>query len=56
VTRVNGELDTHPELVNKSPYGEGWLLEVRPADYASEAKSLMDAGSYAAFLNTLLKK
>ena len=56
VAKVNGGLDTHPELVNKSPYGEGWLLEVRPKDYSSEAKSLMDAGSYAAYLNTLLKK
>lgn len=56
VTGVNGELDSHPELVNKSPYGEGWLIEVRPADFAAESKSLLDAGAYSAYLNTLLKK
>ncbi len=56
VTKVNGELDSHPELVNKSPYGEGWLIEVKPANFASESKSLLDAGTYASYLNTLLKK
>jgi glycine cleavage system H protein len=56
VARVNGELDSHPELVNKSPYGDGWLAEVKPADFARESKSLMDAGAYAAYLNSLLEK
>ena len=55
VTRVNGELDTHPELVNKSPYGEGWLVEVKPMNFAAESKSLLDAPAYAAYLNSLLK-
>lgn len=56
VAKVNGGLDSHPELVNKSPYGEGWLIEVNAKDFASESKSLLDAGAYAAYLNTLLKK
>src|SRR5579863_8565514 len=30
VTKLNEQLDSHPELVNKSPYGEGWLLELSP--------------------------
>ncbi len=56
VARVNAELDSHPELVNKSPYGEGWLIEVKAADFASEKKALMGASAYAAYLGTLLKK
>jgi glycine cleavage system H protein len=56
VTKVNSELDSHPELVNKSPYGEGWLIEVRPTDFTSESKSLLGAGAYSAYLGTLLKK
>ena len=56
VTNVNGELDSHPELVNKSPYGEGWLIEVKPTNFAAESKSLLDAGAYAAYLSSLLKK
>jgi glycine cleavage system H protein len=56
VSKVNAQLDSHPELVNKSPYGEGWLIEVKPSDYSAEAKSLLDAKAYAAHLRTLLEK
>ncbi len=56
VTKVNPQLDSHPELVNKSPYGEGWLVEVKPTNIASEKKALLDAKAYAAHLDTLLKK
>ena len=55
VTKVNSELDNHPELINKSPYGQGWLVEVKPSDFASERKSLIDAKAYADYLGTLLK-
>jgi len=56
VTRVNKELDSHPELVNKSPYSEGWLVEVKALDFASDRKQLLDAKQYAAHLETLFKK
>jgi glycine cleavage system H protein len=56
VVRVNDQLDSHPELVNKSPYGEGWLIEVRPSNFSTDRKALLDANGYAAYLNTLLKK
>jgi glycine cleavage system H protein len=56
VARVNSQLDSHPELVNKSPYGDGWLIEVKPSNFPAERKSLMNATAYAAHLGTLLKK
>lgn len=56
VTKVNTQLESHPELVNKSPYGEGWLVEVKPTDFAAEKKALLDARTYAAHLTALLKK
>jgi glycine cleavage system H protein len=56
VVKVNDQLDSHPELVNKSPYGDGWLIELRPSNLSKERKSLLDANGYAAYLNTLLKK
>ncbi len=56
VTRVNADLDSHPELVNKSPYGEGWILEVKPADFTTERKALLDNKAYALHLEELLKK
>lgn len=46
---VNEALIERPELVNSSPYGEGWLLRVRLAD-ASELEALLDAAAYRALL------
>ena len=54
VVKVNSQLDSHPELINKSPYGDGWLIEVKPTNFASEKKSILDAKDYAAHLNGLL--
>ena len=45
VIEVNKVLDDKPELVNTSPYGDGWMIVLEVADPA-EAKSLMDAASY----------
>jgi glycine cleavage system H protein len=56
VTKVNQQLDSHPELINKSPYGEGWLIEINPSDLSSEKKRLLDARAYAAHLADVLKK
>jgi glycine cleavage system H protein len=36
-----------PEELQNDPYGEGWLLQVRPADPA-EIDGLMDAATYGA--------
>ena len=47
VIAVNDELADAPELVNESPYGDGWLIRLRMADDA-EAASLLDAAGYRA--------
>ena len=56
VTKLNSELDRHPELVNKAPYTDGWLVEVRADDFASDRKRLLDASQYRAHIEALLKK
>ena len=38
-----------PELVNESPFGDGWLVKVELAD-ASELDALMSAEEYDSFL------
>jgi glycine cleavage system H protein len=49
VTARNTALDANPELVNSSPYDEGWMFEVRPDDPAS-IDSLLDAEGYRSLL------
>ena len=46
VTRVNAALTDRPELVNSSPYDEGWIYEIEAANPAA-ANELLDAGAYA---------
>jgi glycine cleavage system H protein len=47
VVEVNDALTDSPELVNQDPYGEGWLVRIRPAE-AGLPDSLMDAEAYSA--------
>jgi glycine cleavage system H protein len=49
IVERNALLDERPELVNESPYGDGWLVVVEVAS-PSELESLMDAAAYQAFL------
>ena len=50
VTERNEALDASPELVNSDPYGEGWMLAIRPDD-ASAVDGLLDAAAYQAGLD-----
>ena len=49
VTGVNEAVIENPDLVNRDPYGEGWLIRVRLDDVAS-ANSLLDVAAYRALL------
>jgi glycine cleavage system H protein len=49
VAAVNPLLDERPELVNEQPYGDGWLLAIRPEDPAA-IDGLLTAESYRGFI------
>ena len=51
VTGRNEQLDGAPELVNSDPQGEGWMIEIRPADGVASAltgEGLLDLEAYTA--------
>ncbi len=50
VLEQNPALEENPELVNKDPYGEGWLIKIKPAADA-DFDSLLDAEAYKALIN-----
>jgi glycine cleavage system H protein len=50
VLEQNEALADNPALVNTDPYGEGWIVKLKPADPA-EAESLLDAEAYKALIN-----
>lgn len=47
VIAVNAKVSDAPEIVNKDPYGEGWMFRITPSNPA-ELNGLMDAGAYEA--------
>ena len=49
VTGINLTLEDHPEYINQSPYGNGWIIEIRMSD-AEELHDLMDHEKYRAFV------
>lgn len=49
VTAVNTALDERPELVNESPYTDGWFFKLKDVDPA-ELDALMDAAAYEKYV------
>ena len=49
IVERNTALDASPEKVNETPYGDGWMIKVRPAN-AADLERLLDAKAYAALL------
>jgi glycine cleavage system H protein len=47
VTARNDKLDDSPDLINRDPYGEGWILELEVSE-ESELDDLLDAAAYGA--------
>ncbi len=46
VTEVNGALTDNPALVNQEPFGDGWMIKLKPTR-AEDLKSLLDHTQYA---------
>ena len=49
IAEVNKELAGTPELVNRDPYGKGWMVKIRLTN-PDDLKGLLDAAAYKALL------
>ncbi len=56
VLEVNNALSDAPELVNKTPYSEGWLTIIRPEDLKKDLPGLMKPEDYRSFLKKITEK
>jgi glycine cleavage system H protein len=52
VTKVNEDLATTPDLLNKDPHGQGWIVRLRVKD-PKDLDSLFTAADYEKFLEGL---
>jgi glycine cleavage system H protein len=49
VIEANKDLAGNPEIVNKDPYGKGWMIKIRIGNQA-ELAGLLDAAAYRALI------
>ncbi|GIX49491.1 MAG: hypothetical protein KatS3mg131_3702 [Candidatus Tectimicrobiota bacterium] len=50
IVEVNSVLIDRPELVNESPYGEGWMVVIAPSNLEAELPQLLSAEEYRAYI------
>ena len=51
VTAANDDLDGQPELVNTSPYDQGWMIRLRIAD-GTDLEGMLDSAAYRTLIET----
>jgi glycine cleavage system H protein len=51
VVEINAVLDDEPMVINRDPYGEGWMVKVEVTD-VHELDSLLDASAYEGLIAT----
>ncbi len=52
VIEVNSALNNSPELINRDPHGQGWIIRLKVRDII-ELEKLMSASEYEKFLEGL---
>jgi glycine cleavage system H protein len=45
ITEINPSLESQPEVVNKDPYGEGWMVKMTVAN-VGDVNNLLSADDY----------
>ena len=50
VVAVNAELADEPEKINADPYGDGWIVKLKPNDAVDEG-SLLTPDAYQTLLD-----
>ena len=56
VQEVNEKLKENPELINKNPYTDGWIVVIKPKNLEEELQKLLDYKQYAGYLEEILKE
>ena len=52
ITAINEELADDPEKINNDPYGDGWIVRMRPSDAIDEGE-LLSPAAYQTLLDEL---
>lgn len=53
ILKINEEVVDTPEILNKDPYGKGWILTLTPIKLEEDLKDLMDHKAYLEYIEGL---
>lgn len=56
VLEVNKALELTPEVVNKDPYGDGWLAVIETTDWEADRAKLLDARAYLSVMQSQVEQ
>jgi len=56
ILEVNEELDKNPFIINEDPYGDGWIVTIRPSMSETELQRLINARQYAEYVKGLIRR
>jgi glycine cleavage system H protein len=49
ISEVNAEVKDHPEIVNKDPYGNGWMVKITITDL-TQVSTLLNVQAYKSLI------
>jgi glycine cleavage system H protein len=52
IVDINNKVEENTEIVNQDPFGDGWLIKIKPSD-SSQVEDLMTADKYEEYTKTL---
>ncbi|MBI5825793.1 MAG: glycine cleavage system protein H [Chloroflexi bacterium] len=52
----NDETVSNPGLVNQSPYGDGWMMVIKPSDWENESVQLVSGEGLPAWVDSEVKR
>jgi glycine cleavage system H protein len=56
ITEVNEDLEDEPKLINDSPYGEGWIVKIKPADMGELDKLMKTGDDFAKWMTNEIEE
>jgi len=55
IVEINEKIRKKPRIINEDPYGDGWIITIRPSRFEEEFSKLIKVEQYAMFVKKLIK-
>ncbi|MCL4772635.1 MAG: hypothetical protein KJZ98_01670 [Burkholderiaceae bacterium] len=53
LARANEDAEQRPEIINRDPFGAGWMVRGEPLDWNNDVPRLVDAARYIAHIRAI---